>query len=390
MSQRRTRRQKKQAELYVEEPDSYTEPKKTQAKKQKAPTNKERFQSIEDQMAGLTAAIGRLTAAHSNAPPPTLAAPASLSGDYDPDRTLPHLSSASTPKPTSTVRRDLIHSFEQPQCDSSVLAEPILNNGALLNDDRAKRHVDNVARAAAARMPRSAGKPVFDVFLNKVVAYEMPRHFLDIHSQRRIKTLDSYDDLILPEFLQGYIAMLSKIRPDELRYQAMVRWLGSMGQALVDYQWTDIRDWMNSVLHEVGQGRLSWLDEAVIADRLSTAKLQASVKAGGDDPVIPVCAQFNQGKCSHDSVYGVFKHICALCWVSQGLQFSHPAHSCRRRNGNGNQPNNRFQSRDASHTNQASPQQHYSRQHGTQGRDRRNVDAASHPNDNQVGSFSKN
>lgn len=144
----------------------------------------------------------------------------------------------------------------------------------------------------------------------------MPRHFIDIHSQRCIRNLDSHDDLSLPEFLQGYVALLSKIRPEDPRYQAMVRWLGSLGKALVDYQWHSMRDWINSVLHDVGQGRLSWLDEAVIADRLNTAKLCASVKATSDDPVILVCAQFNQGKCSHDSSHGVFKHICALCWLA--------------------------------------------------------------------------
>lgn len=126
--------------------------------------NKERFQSIEDQMAGLTAAIGRLTAVHVAAPPPPLSVPASVPGDLDPNRTPPHLSRASTPKPAGTVRRDLISSFQDHVCDSPVLAKPILNNGLLLNDDRAKRHVEQISRAAVARMPRSTGKPVFDVF----------------------------------------------------------------------------------------------------------------------------------------------------------------------------------------------------------------------------------
>lgn len=80
----------------------------------------------------------------------------------------------------------MINSFQDPECDSSVLAEPILNNAALLRDDKATRHVDRIEKAAVACMPRSSGKPVFDVFLNKVVAYEMPQHFIDIHSQRRI------------------------------------------------------------------------------------------------------------------------------------------------------------------------------------------------------------
>lgn len=387
MSQRRTRRQQRQAELNAEDRDSFVEPKKPQTKKPKQPTNKERFQFIEDQMAGITAAIGRLTTAHAAAMPPVLSAPASLLGDLELDRTPPHLSRASTPKPAIPVRRDLIASFQEPVCDSSVLAEPLLNNGALLRDDRAKRHVENLARAAAARTPRSAGKPVFDVFLNKVVAYEMPRHFIDIHSQRRIRTLDSYDDLSLPEFLQGYIAMLSKMRPEDPVYQAMVRWLGPLGQALVDYQWCDIRDWINSVLHDVGQGRISWLDEAIIADRLNTAKLRASVKSASDDPIIPVCAQFNQGRCSYESSHGVFKHVCALCWVAQGSQYPHSAQTCRRKSVNNHQGNGRQHNRDTSHSSNGSPFHHGSRQQS--GHPRKQADGGGF-SDTQTGNQAKN
>lgn len=137
---------------------------------------------------------------------------------------------------TASSRRDLTNSFQDQPCDSPVLAEP-LNIATMLNDERAKRHVENISRAALSRMPHLSGRPVFDVFLNKVVAHEMPNHFIDIHSQRRIRTLDSYDDLTLPEFLQGYIAMLSKMQVQDPVYRAMVQWLGPLGQVLVDYQW---------------------------------------------------------------------------------------------------------------------------------------------------------
>lgn len=238
---------------------------------------------------------------------------------------------------------------------------------------------------------RQLGKPVFDVFINKVVAYEMPRHFIDIHSQRRIRTLDSHDDLTLPEFLQGYVAMLSKMRSDDPVYHAMVWWLGPLGQALVDYQWHDMRDWINSVLHDVGQGRLSWLDEAVIADRLNTAKLRASVKAGGDDPVIPVCALYNQGRCSHEASHGVFKHVCALCFVAQGIQYSHSAQTCRRKHSNNQQANNRQYNRDTSQSAQGSPyHSNNNRHHSGQGRDRKHGEGGSYSTDSQPGSHTKN
>lgn len=262
----------------MEEQESFSEQKKA-TKKQKAPTNKERFQSIEEQMAGLTAAIGRLTAAHNG--PPNLSAHAPLPAELDSERTPPHLSCVSTPrpKPPVAVRRALINSFQESHCNVSLIAEPSLNNGDILGDDRANRHVEHITKAATARMPRSNGKPIFDGFLNKVVAYEMPRHFLDTHSPRRNRALDSHDDLTFPEFLQGYMAMLSRMPAHDADYHAMVQWLGPLGQALVNYQWHNVRDWINSVLHDVGQGRISWCDHSTIADRLNATKMRASVKS---------------------------------------------------------------------------------------------------------------
>lgn len=61
----------------------------------------------------------------------------------------------------------------------------------------------------------------------------MPRHYLSVHSQRRVRTLDSFDDLTLPEFLQGYVAMLSKLPVHDPVYKAMVQCLGLLGEALI-------------------------------------------------------------------------------------------------------------------------------------------------------------
>lgn len=369
--------------MNMAEADSTQE--RIQQVKKKAPTNKERFQSMEQQIAGLTAALGQLVATQA---PPTLSAPASIPPDLDLACTPPHLSRASTPKPTNPVRRDLISNFQEPPCNSSLLADQVLSNGVMLNDEITKRHADHIAQAAVARLPRSSGKLTFDVFLNKTVAYDMPRHYLSIHSQRRVRTLDSFDDLTLPEFLQGYIAMVSKKRPNDPTYEAMVRCLGLLGEALVDYQWQDMRDWVNSVLHEVGQGRLSWLDDKVIADRLNTTKLRASMRAG-DDPTIPVCAQFNQGRCQHNASHGVFQHVCALCWVSSGAQFPHSAQNCRRKNSS-YQGTNRNNHRDASQGGNNAQYGNNGR-FNNNGRDRRPAEAhGSYALEGQAGTQAKN
>lgn len=102
------------------------------------------------------------------------------------------------------------------------------------------------------------------------------------------------------------------------------------------YQWHDMRDWLNSILHEVGQGRISWLDEKVIADRLNTAKLRA-VRAPAEDSTIPICAQFTQGHCFHTASHGPFQHVCVMCWAATGALYPHSAQTCRRKNPPQNQ-----------------------------------------------------
>lgn len=184
--------------------------------------------------------------------------------------------------------------------------------------------------------------------------------------------------------------MISRVQSDQSTCCAMVRWLGALGQALVDYQWTDMRDWINSVLQDVGQGRITWLDHNVIAERLNTAKLRASVGSAAVDPTIPVCAQFNQGTCRHDSTHGVFKHICALCWIAQGSQYTHSAQTCRRKGGN--QQNNRSYQRDTAQPTHTGQQAQGNRYHGGyQGRDRKNHDSpGSYAQENSTALHAKN
>lgn len=182
-------------------------------------------------------------------------------------------------------------------CVSSDIGEPLLTNVNILNGEKTKRHVDHMATAALALLPPSGGKPTFDVLLNKPVAYEMLRHFLGTHCQCQICALDSYGDLLLSEFLQGYVSMILRSGIGNLTAEAMVKCLGMLGEALIGYQWHDIRDWMNAILHEVGQGRVSWRDHKFFADQLNATKLRASIRQA-EDPSIPVCTHYSQGRCN--------------------------------------------------------------------------------------------
>lgn len=385
MGPRRSTRRQPAPALSEYEEQSYTAPPAVKSKKNKAPTNKERFDFLEQQLAQVTEAIGRLSTQHSDhdPPPPALSSPHSI-----PDTHVsapPHLSRASTPKHKVSVRRALLNKVPEPPCTASLLADPLVTNASLLNDVNTQRHVEHVARATAARMPRSSGKPTYDVYINKLVGYEMPRHFVGLHSQRRIKSLDSYDDLSLPEFLQGFVAMIMREGLDIPTTEAMTRCLGLIGEALVDYKWEVLRDWINSVLHDVGQGRITWLDERAINDRLNTAKMRASMRPGVDAD-IPVCGPYNQGKCPLETTHGQYRHICVSCWLMVGAQHAHPLLTCRRRSASQYQGPANARQGQGDHYNRQGNQQHngnrayYSNNHS---RDRqRSQEGRTYSNDN--------
>lgn len=264
-----------------------------------------------------------------------------------------------------SVRRNLIPSDEQ-TCEFDD-NDPIISNSVLLGDVRAKSHVNVVAKSAAARLPRSSGKQLFDIYSNKQAAYEMPRHYVGAHSQRRIQALKCQDELLLSEYLQGFSTMIlqHEIKNDTAR--AMVLHLAKLGEALTDYRWTEMRDWCNTVLHDIGQGRYSWTDNYHITEIYNATKMRAA-RINNEDPAFPVCALYNQGKCASQASHEQFNHCCVHCWVTSGAMYPHPVTTCRRRAMPAQSANNgRPQYREAQQS-QASAHSHqgYSRGQGYQ------------------------
>lgn len=229
----------------------------TQKKKAKAPSKKERFEFLENQLAGERLTLASVWLRRS----PYHSRHSHRTGRTGIHPTCPER----LPLNNTTVRRALINKFTETSCSTSLLGDPMIKNCDILNDEDTKQHVADMDRAAAARLPRSTSKPVYDIYLNKPVAYEMPRHFLGPPSQCRIRSLKSQDELMLSEFLQGYVTLIWHNGMHSASAEPMIKWLGKLGEALIDYRWEDIRDCINAVLHEVGQGRMTWHDEALIA-----------------------------------------------------------------------------------------------------------------------------
>lgn len=174
--------------------------------------------------------------------------------------------------------------------------------------------------------------------------------------------------------------MILRVGIENVTAEAMVQCLGMLGEALIDYQLNDVRDWINGIVHEVGQGHTTWRDHKYIADQLNATKLRASMRQA-EDPNIPICAQYNQGRCSFQANHAGYKHVCVSCWLLAGAQHNHPLINCRCKGGSQQFGNGRQNSRDSSQQNgggqnNGSHHSNHTRPHYNSGyRDRRSGDS---------------
>lgn len=245
----------------------------------------------------------------------------------------------STPRSVRSVRCNLIPTDDQ-FCDFDD-NEPFLSNSVLLHD-RAKHHVNKVVKLAASRLPRASGKQIFDIYSKKQAAYEMPLHYVGAHSQRRVQALKYQDELLLSEYLQGFSYMILQHEIKNKTVKAMILHLDKLGEGLTDYGWSEMRDWCNTVLHDVGQGRYTWSDKNHIMEIFNATKMCAA-RTSSEDSSFPVCALYNQGKCTSQVSHDQFSHSCVLCWVTTGALYLHTLATGRRR-GNTYLPANNYRS----------------------------------------------
>lgn len=69
----------------------------------------------------------------------------------------------------------------------------------------ARGHADSMLDSLNPAFQRTNGRQLVDVYTGRPAVVPMPRHFVDIRSQQRIKLLDDKNDLTLPEFLPGFL-----------------------------------------------------------------------------------------------------------------------------------------------------------------------------------------
>lgn len=246
------------------------------------------------------------------------------------------------------------------------------------HNDEARAQADSLLDSLNPAFPRNNGRQLTDPNNGCPVVVPMPRHYLDIRSQQRIKSLDDKDDLTLPEFVQGFSKQILSNDISDPKVKAMVLHLAQLGEDLTTYSWDHMKSWSNTVIYNIGCGRYSWRDKREIeSERYRTAIFVGSKV--NMEPSQNVCPLFNKGQCSYSKTHGEgFIHACSYCWLTWNVQNMHPIGLCKKRLGNNNQ--NNFQRQAHAH----SP----SGNHSNRGQYRRQFYSNNHQN--RKGNESKN
>lgn len=198
-------------------------------------------------------------------------------------------------------------------------------------EKQARLEASSLMESLNPTFPKSDGKTLFDHMSRKQLPVTMPRHLLDLRAQRRVKSLESQDDLSFPDFIQGFSKLILTHPIQNRTVKAMITHLAQVGEDVATYDWPQIREWSNTILYDIAAQRYTWRDTRVIEAERNRAAIHAgATKASQSD--FNVCPLYNRGKCLHDSSHGhMHIHACAFCWLSWGVENAHPISICKKR-----------------------------------------------------------
>lgn len=100
----------------------------------------------------------------------------------------------------------------------------------------------------------------------------MPRHLLDLRTPRRIKSLDSPDDLLMPDFIQGFAKLIHTHSIQNRTVKAMDTHLAQLGEDVAIYGWLPICEWSNAILYNIAAQRYTRGLTGTITRKVSTYK----------------------------------------------------------------------------------------------------------------------
>lgn len=173
----------------------------------------------------------------------------------------------------------------------------------------------------------------FDPFYNRPVRYPMPRLYINNTAQKIVKQYRHYDDLTLPQFIEGFARMIDNeksIRKKSL----MLMHLSEIGVMLQDFPWDLVREWTNAVLGAIGQGTYEWSDGHKIEKEKVTKMMTASASSrlAGFQQGKNACLAFNATKCPEIGSHGHNAlHVCSFCLTAFSAEHDHPVLACNKR-----------------------------------------------------------
>lgn len=161
----------------------------------------------------------------------------------------------------------------------------------------------------------------------------MPRLYINNSAQKIVKQYKHFDDLTLPQFLEGFAYMIDNEKVAQEK-SLMLMHLAEIGLMLQDFPWDVVREWSNAVLTATGQGVYRWSDGHRI-EKEKVAKMMAanaSSKLAGFQQGKNACLAYNATKCQEVGSHGLNNlHVCSFCLTMFSAEHEHPVMACNKR-----------------------------------------------------------
>ena len=162
-----------------------------------------------------------------------------------------------------------------------------------------------------------------------------------------LKKRVTYDDLSLGQFASGQINNILEVSDPRVA-KAMLLQLSETINSAENLSWHIAKGAYACNMHNLEEGRLSWLDEAqwgykrlsysqsLMISSTQQAQHSSFVTSGNGKQKVP-CKYFNKGQCSnltdHEGTSVHYVHTCAHCYKFNRKISPHPEVKCFKLNG---------------------------------------------------------
>ena len=199
---------------------------------------------------------------------------------------------------------------------------------SLRDDPNSRRDIARALGLQYPQMGKSRGKPL------PVSALTLePYRNLPPDLKRRAGDRKSRRDLLLPEYMCGFLTMVYKTLDPCTEAYAAIRHAAQVAEDASSLYWRDVRGWTQSCLAHLQDGGATWLDYDLF-HRERTRLSWVIGKARGDIKL--PCHEHNMNDCSEKDTHSAqgyqCLHVCALCFYGLDREdTNHVTKHCKKR-----------------------------------------------------------